>query len=197
MKSATAAALALLAILAGQPARAQSIPDAGFASAIFPQDRPVPRLEPAPPPPPDPAASFFLLPKPGGWVSVTKWLTLSSAVGLGALGFLLNDDGDDLFAQLERRCEADPAACRQFTRSGAYQDPELEKLFQRVLDKDRLARVSLIGAQLTFGVSVLLFIADFQKDSGPGDVPYVPEGEERRLQQSAVPGAIALRYYFQ
>lgn len=142
------------------------------------------------------APSFLPLPKYGKWVSVTKWFTLAAAVGLGTMAAIVHDQAEDAFAELEQRCLADPDNCRDLTVNGAYADPQLESLFQDVVSKDRAARWSLIGAEVSFGASVLLFIVDFQKSGGPGDIPYDPDSEKSQLRLTALPGELALRYYF-
>lgn len=143
----------------------------------------------------DGAAGFLPLPKYGGWVGVVKWLTLGTSVGLGAVGFTLHNQGDDAFAELERGCNADPDNCRDLNPDGSYRDQRLESLYQRVLDKDDQARLSLLGAHISFGVSVVLFIVDFQKGSRPSDIPYDPEAERSALRLSVAAGEVALRYY--
>jgi hypothetical protein len=134
----------------------------------------------------------------GGWVGVTKWLSLGTAAGLGALGFSIKADANDLFRRLERRCENAGDRCRQRRPDGAYADPGLESLFQSVRRKDHQAQLSLIGAQLTFGFSVALFIADLQREQAPDNIPYDPNtGSSSKLKLTAVPGEIALRLYLQ
>ncbi len=144
----------------------------------------------------DAAGNFIPLPRYGKWVSVTKWFTLAAAIGLGTTAALVHEKAEDRFAELERACTADPDNCRALTPDGAYADPQLEDLFQYVVSRDRMARWSLIGAEVSFGASVLLFIVDFQKKGGPGDIPYDPDSEKSRLRLSAVPGEVVLRYYF-
>ncbi len=142
------------------------------------------------------AAIDLPLPRYGRWVGITKWITLASSIGLGALGFSLSNSADDAFNTLQALCNADPPNCRAVNPDGSYQDPRLESLYQDVLSKDRQARVSLIGAQVSFGASVLLFIVDFQKRGGPSDIPYEPPDEQSALRLTAAPGELALRYYF-
>lgn len=143
------------------------------------------------------ASAGLPLPKYGGWVSVTKWLTLASSVGLGTAGILLAEDADDLFLRLQVACGADPDNCRSREPDGSYSDPLLEELYQSTVSKDQQARAAFIGAQVSFGASVLLFIVDFQRDKGPSNVPYDPDKEQPKLQISAVPGELAVRYYLQ
>lgn len=146
--------------------------------------------------PVDPTPAFIPLPKYGPWVGTAKWITLGSAAGLGALGFKLHRDADNLFRQLEARCADDPDNCRERTERGAYADPALEDLFQRVENKDALARVALISSQVSFGASVVLFIVDFGKGRGPDDVPYDPPESKGPLSFRLQPGELSLIYHF-
>jgi len=196
-----AVTLAALPIVAGTtPARAQvadRIASPGTAptavsidaARVFPVGEATPsRSGPA-------APAVLPLPKYGGWVGVTKWLTLATATGLGTLGFLLHNEASDKFDQLEARCSANPDLCREVNPDGSYADPQLEALYQDVVDRDNQARVSLIAAEVSFGLSVLLFIVDFQKDPGPRDIPYRPPEDEKRLQLGVTPGEMVVRYY--
>ncbi|UCF21254.1 MAG: hypothetical protein JSU87_07695 [Gemmatimonadota bacterium] len=136
------------------------------------------------------------LPRYGPCVGITKWITLATSVGLGVLGFSISSSADDDFDALLALCNADPPNCRAVNPDGSYQDARLESLYQDVVSKDRQARASLIGAQLSFGASVLLFIVDFQKRGGPSDIPYEPPEEKSAVRLTAKPGELALRYYF-
>lgn len=157
------------------------------AARILPADLDAPATSPA--------SSTLPLPKYGGWVGVTKWATLVAATGLGTLGFLLHKDASDTFDRLERACSADPDTCRELNPDGSYADPQLERLYQDVVDRDNQARVSLIAAEVSFGLSVLLFIADFQKERGPSDIPYDPDEGDRKLELSVRPGELGVKYY--
>ncbi len=201
MKYARALALALALALPAPPAKAQlatrpTTASAGAATLFAPSDSALTAALARSAPASEANGGFLPLPKYGKWVTVTKWLTLAAAAGLGTLAAVIHKDADDSFAELERLCQADPDNCRAVTADGAYEDPQLESLFQDVVSKDRTARWSLIGAEVSFGTSVLLFIVDFQKKAGPGDIPYDPDSEKSRLRLSAVPGEVALRYYF-
>lgn len=136
------------------------------------------------------------LPKYGGWVSVTKWLTLAGSIGLGAAGAVWHHDANDIFTQLDTLCRADPDNCRDRNSDGSYADPLLEDMYQTVLEKDGRARTAFVGAQVSFGVSALLFIVDFQQDNGPGNIPYDPDEGQSPLRFTARPGELAIRYYF-
>lgn len=144
----------------------------------------------------DSAAAILPLPKYGGWVSVTKWLTLAASIGLGAAGAVWHHDANDIFTQLDALCKADPDNCRERNTDGSYADPLLEDMYQTVLEKDGRARTAFVGAQVSFGVSVLLFIVDFQQDDGPGNIPYDPDKGQSPLRFTAKPGELAIRYYF-
>ncbi|MGD8867067.1 MAG: hypothetical protein PVI01_05545 [Gemmatimonadales bacterium] len=141
-------------------------------------------------------AAFMPLPKYGGWVSVTKWVTLAASIGLGAAGAVWHHDANDIFTRLDTLCKADPDNCRDRNSDGSYADPVLEDMYQTVLEKDGRARTAFVGAQVSFGVSVLLFIVDFQRDDGPGNIPYDPDEGQSPLRFTAKPGELAVRYYF-
>lgn len=143
----------------------------------------------------DAAPAALPFPKHGRWVTITKWATLGVSAGLGIYGFTLNSDANDTFSQLETLCKDDPENCRSRNPDGTYSDPLLEALYQESLDKDNTARSFLIASQVFFGISVVLFIVDFQKDDGPGNVPYDPDEEKSPLRLEALPGEIAIRYY--
>lgn len=140
-------------------------------------------------------AAFLPLPGYGGWVGVAKWVSLAAATGLGALGFVLHADASDTFDELTRRCNSNPDTCRARNPDGSYADPALEALFQDAVDRDNQARVSLIAGEISFGLSVLLFIVDFQKDPGPNNVPYDPDEDAAKLRLDLQPDELLLRYY--
>lgn len=142
------------------------------------------------------AAAPLPLPKHGGWVGVAKWTTLAASIGLGAAGAVWHRDANDIFTQLDALCKADPDNCRDRNPDGSYADPLLEDMYQTVLEKDGRARTAFVGAQVSFGISVLLFIVDFQQDDGPGNIPYDPDDGQSRLRFTAKPGELAIRYYF-
>jgi hypothetical protein len=143
------------------------------------------------------SAAFLPQLKYGGWVSVTKWVSLAAATGFGTLGFALHDRADESFDELETLCTRDPDNCRRLNPDGSYADSRLESLFQDAVDRDNQARLSLVAAEVSFGLSVLLFIVDFQKHRSPANVPYKPEKEESRLRFSVRPGELAFKYYLE
>ncbi len=201
MKHTLTVALALALALTTEPALAQlevrsATADAGTATLFPAADSTLTAALANSASTPEATGSFLPLPRYGKWVSVTKWLTLATAIGLGTMAALVHEEAEDRFAELEAACLADPDNCRALTDNGAYADPQLESLFQDVVSKDRTARWSLIGAEVSFGISVLLFIVDFQKKGRPGDIPYEPDSEKSKLRLSAAPGELALRYYF-
>jgi hypothetical protein len=143
------------------------------------------------------SAAPLPLPKYGSWVGITKWVTLATAIGLGTAGVMLHKDANEMFLRLDVLCNANPETCRDRDSDGSYVDPLFEQMYESVLKKDRQARAAFIGSEITFFTSVLLFIVDFQKRGGPGNVPYDPDSEKADLQFTAVPGEITLRYYLQ
>ncbi len=133
----------------------------------------------------------------GGWITPAKWVGLGTSVGFGILGFTIHARAQDDFEKLQRKCLADPANCREINPDGSYTDPQLEALYQSILDKDNAARASLIVAQLGFAVTAALFIIDFQRGGGPADIPYDPEEPTNQFRLTVIPGEVILRYYFQ
>lgn len=151
---------------------------------------------------PNPAASAISPPTAagltsGGWVTPAKWVGLGTSAGFGILGFALHERAENDFQRLEKKCLADAANCRDLKPDGSYSDPQLEELYQSVLDKDNAARASLIAAQVGFAITAALFIIDFQRGGGPADIPYDPEEPTNQFRLTVVPGGITLRYYFQ
>lgn len=151
-----------------------------------------------------PAMPDSLGPQPihfGSWVRPAKWVSLGTAAGLAALGFVLKEQADDRFERLRSLCNQDPVNCRDRDSDGSYSDPQLESLFQEVLDRDAQARLSLIASNVSFAASVAFFIIDFQRDDGPGNIPYDPpspddgDPEDRGLELSLGPNALTLRYF--
>jgi hypothetical protein len=199
MKHSTLAALLILAWQPPAPALAQGTHSQnGTASALSPHlDSPI-QLALASSDAYDAASPVSLpLPKYGRWVTVSKWVSLAAAVGLGTLGAIVSEDADDQFARLQQLCSEEPEDCRSRNPDGSYANPILEQLYQDVLSKDAQARAAFIGAEVAFGASVVLFIVDFQKGGGPENEPYNPDGEKSRVLLTAKPGEIGLRYYIQ
>jgi hypothetical protein len=190
------ALLPLVALAVAQPVVAQPAPSAALALRSHPSPIYFAALDPSGRDAAESSAAPLPLPKYGGWVTVTKWVTLATAVGLGTAGALLHRDANDIFTQLDVLCKSDPDNCRDRNPDGSYADPVLENVYQEVVKKDQRARAAFVGAQVSFGVSVLLFIVDFQKDDGPGNIPYDPDSEKSALRLTAKPGELAIRYYF-
>lgn len=186
----------LLLPVAAQPARAQTASPLSLESAAFPPHA-LASAAPGGFGPEVAAATALPLPQYGGWVGVTKWVTLGASVGFGIMGAVLHRQANEDFQRLELLCQANPEPCRDFNEDGSYADLRLEKMFQDVTHKDDLARLSLIAAELAFGTSVVLFIVDFQNKPGPSDIPYDPDEEQSKLQLAVAPGQITLRYYIQ
>ncbi len=132
----------------------------------------------------------------GSWTTPAKWITLGASAGFAILGFALHEQAEQDFRQLVALCESDAENCRDTASGGAFNDPALEELFQSVLSKDDWARVSLIAAQVMFGVTAALFIIDFQRKGGPADIPYEPPDNSNQLRVSIRPGEVAVKYYF-
>ncbi|HSJ14738.1 MAG TPA: hypothetical protein VK939_09985 [Longimicrobiales bacterium] len=135
--------------------------------------------------------------RPPAWsvLRVAKWSTLLLSAGAAIYGFTENERADNLYEELEQLCQAAPAECRARTPDGAYQAPELETRYQRVLDRDRTARTALLASQVGIAASVVLFILDLRNARPPDDIIYEPRplqvgpardgGMEVRLQLPA------------
>ena len=108
------------------------------------------------------------------WAGLAKWVSLAGTIGIAGLGFSAHEHADDRFAALEALCASDVARCH-VTDEGTYVDAEAEALFQDVLDKDREARVYLVGSQIALVATVTLFILDLRNGGGPENIPYEPE----------------------
>lgn len=124
------------------------------------------------------------------WAGLAKWVSLAGTVAIGGLGFEAHNEADHLFASLEKRCADDPTRCR-LTTAGTYVDPEAEALFQDVVDKDDVARLYLIGSQITFVATVALFVLDLKNDAAPDNIPYEPES----VRLKASPGELGLAWF--
>jgi len=109
---------------------------------------------------------------------IAKWSTLAAAAGTAAWGFVQNSRADDRFADLERRCNAEPARCTRRTAAGVYEDAELERLYQDVRSLDRKAWAALLVSQIGLGTSVVLFLLDLGNMKRPPDIPFVPTAVE-------------------
>lgn len=124
--------------------------------------------------------------RPGGIrpIAVAKWSTLIGAAGAAAYGFIRNDQADDLYRDLELACNADRAVCGLRTSDGAYADPQLEAMYQDVLDRDRTSQRALIASQVGVAIGVVLFLLDLRSDDRPEDIPYEP----RRIELAPARG---------
>jgi len=200
MKQACFAALLILAAVAAQPARAQSIVRDAYTASTALSPHYQPALDPVltkSSAPTDADAAALPLPKYGGWVGVAKWSSLAAAIGFGTAGVLLSREADKSFARLVVLCEDDAERCRSLDPDGSYGDRILEELYQDVVTKDKQARAAFIVAEVSFVASVLLFVVDFQRGGEPENEPYDPdEGQRSALRFTAVPGELMLRYYF-
>lgn len=124
------------------------------------------------------------------WAGLAKWVSLAGTVGVAGLGFTAHDDANDHFDALEALCASDAARCR-LTDEGTYVDAEAEALFQDVRDRDRAARVYLIGSQIGFVATVTLFILDLKRGGGPENIPYEPE----TIRLEVKPGEVRLAWF--
>jgi hypothetical protein len=112
----------------------------------------------------------------GGWsvMRVAKWSAALASAGAAAYGFMENRAADREYEDIERACEATPAACATTIDGGTYADPALETRYQNVLRRDDRAQVALLAGQIGLAASVLLFILDLPEGTTPDDIPYEP-----------------------
>lgn len=124
------------------------------------------------------------------WAGLGKWVSLAGTIGVAGLGFAAHNEADNRFGALEALCASDADRCR-LTDEGTYVDAEAEALFRDVLDKDREARVYLVGSQIGLAATVTLFILDLKNDGGPENIPYEPE----TIRWHVKPGEVRLAWY--
>ena len=105
---------------------------------------------------------------------IAKWTTLLASAGAAAYGFSQNRVADDEYAELEQLCEGNPGLCQKAADGSAYADAGMERRYQEIVDRDRNARVALLGGQIGILASVALFILDLPKNTTPDDIPYEP-----------------------
>jgi hypothetical protein len=113
-------------------------------------------------------------PNPGRTIRVAKWATLVAALGSAAYGLSAQHTAGEKYDELELRCQAEPARCQHRNPDGSYTDPDLERLYQEALDRDRASKISLIGSQVGLAASVVLFMLDMRDDDTPRNIPYEP-----------------------
>ena len=104
---------------------------------------------------------------------IAKWSSLFASIGTAGYGFHMNDEANRAFDDLEERCLAANLTCRARQDDGSFQDPLLERDYQRVLSIDRRARVALVAGQVGLAAAVVLFILDLG-GSGPDIIPFDP-----------------------
>jgi len=106
---------------------------------------------------------------------VAKWSTLTLATAAGIYGFVESARADDRYDELDSLCADAPLDCARRTPAGAYQDPQLEALYQTVRKHDRRAHYALIAGQVGFATSVVFFLLDLGNARPPRDIPWVPQ----------------------
>jgi hypothetical protein len=107
-------------------------------------------------------------------VELAKWTASGFALAAGAGAFVIQNDAEDRFEELERFCDESPGVCRDLTESGAYADPALERRYQDIRSDYRNSRWLLYGAHALAATAVVLFIVDLPRDATPDNVPYDP-----------------------
>jgi hypothetical protein len=108
------------------------------------------------------------------FLGYAKWGTLGAAVAAGVIGFAAHSDADALFDDIEAICEDDPSRCG-VGLDGRYQDADLERRYQDVLDADARVRTSLILSQVAVAATVAMFLLDLDGGDDPDNVPYDPD----------------------
>lgn len=156
MRRTTVTLLVLLPLLAATPVRAQQqtarFDDAATATLAQEDVRPALRA-----------------------MRVAKWSTLVASLAAAGYGLMVHHDANDTFTRLETICEDEPGRCSERADDGSYADPELEDMYQRVLQRDERARAGLIASQIGLASSVVLFILDLRESDTPPNIIYDPD----------------------
>lgn len=107
-------------------------------------------------------------------IRIAKWSTLLASTSAAAYGFAQNRIADRDYEDIERQCLATLSSCDRKTGSDVYADATLEERYQTVVRRDDRAKVALLAGQVGLAASVLMFIIDLPKGTGPQDIPYEP-----------------------
>lgn len=112
----------------------------------------------------------------GSWtpIRVAKWGTLAGSTTAMIYGFAENRSADRAYREIEKYCAARPAGCTKQPGRSAYADADLEARRQRIVKRDKKARLALAAGQIGLVASVIMFILDLPKSSAPADIPYHP-----------------------
>ena len=106
-----------------------------------------------------------------------KWAALGSAIGLGLKARDRNALAEAAYDELNDRCFDVPESCIT-AHNGRYLDHTSEVLYGRTVAYDKQASQYLIAAEVTFVVSVALFVYDLtDRQDRPPNIPFAPSVE--------------------
>jgi hypothetical protein len=106
-----------------------------------------------------------------------KWAVLGASVGLGLLARERNVQAESAYDELNDRCFDVPESCITGP-NGKYLDPASERLYRNTLAYDQQASQFLIAAEVTFVVSVALWVYDLTgREDRPANIPFEPTVE--------------------
>lgn len=101
-----------------------------------------------------------------------KWAALGLAAGSIYLGAATHRNADRAYSDLLDYCRAS-GPC-PIGLDGHYTNPTAEALYLRVRDRDRTARVWLIGGQVALLTSAAFFLVELQHGREPPNIPFAP-----------------------
>jgi hypothetical protein len=106
-----------------------------------------------------------------------KWAGLAASIGLGLKARDRNLLAESAYDQLNDRCFDVPESCI-VGQNGHYLDHTSEVLYGRTPAYDKQAGQFLIAAEVTFAVSVALFVYDLtDRQDRPPNIPFAPSVE--------------------
>jgi hypothetical protein len=111
----------------------------------------------------------------GPIVKYGKWLLVAGSIGMNYYAVKAHNRAEDNFHALESRCLEAESRC-SLNPSGRYADLESERLYQRSLYYDRVARGWLIGGETALAGAAALFVWELTRPKGrPDNIPFEPE----------------------
>jgi hypothetical protein len=106
-----------------------------------------------------------------------KWAAVGASIGLGLLARDRNIQAEAAYDELNDRCFDVPESCITGP-GGGYLDPVSERLYRNTVAYDKQASQFLIAAEVTFVVSVALFVYDLTgRQDRPPNIPFEPNVE--------------------
>jgi hypothetical protein len=113
-------------------------------------------------------------------VKYGKWVLAAGAVAMNVLAAKAHERGDDVFHELENRCQDNHFFC-DLDSSGHYVNAESEAIYQESLRYDRRARRWLIGGETALlGAAAMLVWELTGKTHRPDNIPFEPEVKSLR-----------------